>query len=157
MADPSYPAFSIFAFISFIIVLIPLPWHFQSWNSGTCLYMVWTAVGCLNLFVNSIIWHNNIIDWAPIWCDICKYSPLLSPFQEHHLTTSIASRLIVGIAVAIPAASLCINRRLYKIASCQTPTITLAHVRQRAYISEIHLNLFCSRNAGPLWKTWLLD
>ncbi|KAG6839154.1 pheromone B alpha 3 receptor, partial [Blastosporella zonata] len=70
MADPAYPAFSIFSFIGFILVLIPLPWHLQAWNSGTCLFMIWTAIGCLNAFINSIVWHNNAIDWAPVWCDI---------------------------------------------------------------------------------------
>nr|AVI69658.1 pheromone receptor [Cyclocybe aegerita] len=121
MADPIYPTFSVFAFISFILVLIPLPWHFQAWNSGTCLYMVWTALGCLNLFINSIIWHNNFVDWAPIWCDI-------------------SSRIIVGVSVAIPAASLCINRRLYKIASCQTVTLTYAH-KKRAVMVDLAIGL----------------
>lgn len=40
----------------------------------------------------------------------------------------IASRLMVGTAVAIPAASLCINRRLYHIACVQTVTVTKAEV-----------------------------
>ncbi|KAH6890859.1 pheromone receptor, partial [Coprinopsis sp. MPI-PUGE-AT-0042] len=101
--DPSYPAFPIFSIIGFVLVLIPLPWHLQAWNSGTCLFMLWTAIGCLNLFVNSIVWQGNAIDWAPTWCDI-------------------SSRLTVGISVGIPAASLCINRRLYKIASANTVT-----------------------------------
>lgn len=40
----------------------------------------------------------------------------------------IATRIVVGVSVALPAASLCINRRLYKIASCQTTSLTPAHV-----------------------------
>lgn len=72
-SDPSYPAFPVFAFLGFVVVLIPLPWHLQSWNAGTCLYMLWTALACLNQFVNSIVWHNNAINWAPVWCDICMY------------------------------------------------------------------------------------
>nr|QQL12040.1 mating-type protein STE3.1 [Hypsizygus marmoreus] len=121
MADPSYPAFSIFSFIGFILVLIPLPWHFQAWNSGTCLFMIWTALGCLNLFVNSIVWHDNAIDWAPIWCDI-------------------STRITIGVSVAIPAASLCINRRLYKIASGSTVTITRGHKR-RAVMVDLAIGL----------------
>jgi hypothetical protein len=39
-----------------------------------------------------------------------------------------ATRIIVGVAVALPAASLCINRRLYKIAVCQTANVSAAHV-----------------------------
>ncbi|KAF9450970.1 STE3-domain-containing protein [Macrolepiota fuliginosa MF-IS2] len=121
MADPTYPLFSVFAFVAFVLVLIPLPWHLQAWNSGTCLYMIWTAIGCLNLFINSIVWHGNAIDWAPVWCDI-------------------STRLMTGVSVAIPAASLCINRRLYKIASCQTATVGYAQKR-RAVLIDLAIGL----------------
>lgn len=71
--DPTYPLFPIFAFLGFILSLIPLPWHFQAWNSGTCFYMMWASLACLNQFVNSIVWRGNILNPAPIWCDICKW------------------------------------------------------------------------------------
>ncbi|TFY54063.1 hypothetical protein EVG20_g9864 [Dentipellis fragilis] len=119
--DPSYPAFPVFAFIGTFLVLIPLPWHLQAWNSGTCLYMFWTSIACLNLFVNSIVWHGNALDLAPVWCDI-------------------STRLIVGVAVAIPSASLCINRRLYLITSVQNVTITRAEKR-RAVIVDLSIGL----------------
>lgn len=73
MSDPSYPVFPVFSAISFVLVLTPLPWHLEAWNSGTCLYMIWTAVACLNQFINSIIWHGNALNWAPVWCDICAF------------------------------------------------------------------------------------
>jgi hypothetical protein len=44
------------------------------------------------------------------------------------LTNTPASRLTIGIAVALPAASLCINRRLYKIASLQFVSMTREQV-----------------------------
>lgn len=34
--------------------------------------MAWTGIACLNVFVNSIVWNGNAINWAPVWCDICK-------------------------------------------------------------------------------------
>jgi hypothetical protein len=67
------------------------------------------------------------------------------PWWYHGVLTSfLASRIIVGVAVAIPAASLCINRRLYKIASCQTVTITRAHVDmlQNIVIRRDHLTIY---------------
>ncbi|KAL4259943.1 G-protein coupled receptor 4 family protein [Pleurotus pulmonarius] len=121
MADPTFPLYPIFSLLGFIFALIPLPWHLQAWNSGTCLYMIWTAIGCLVYFVNSIVWHNNAIDWAPLWCDI-------------------STRLIVGLSVAIPAASLCINRRLYKIASVQTVSISRGEKR-RAVLVDLAIGL----------------
>ncbi|TDL16350.1 STE3-domain-containing protein [Rickenella mellea] len=92
--DPTYPLYSIFAFICFILVLSPLPWHLQAWNVGTCMYMLWTSTVCLIWFINSLIWRNNAIDWAPIYCDI-------------------TTRIVIGAGVAIPACGLCIQRRLY--------------------------------------------
>jgi pheromone a factor receptor len=71
-SDPTYPAFPVLSFLGACLLLIPLPWHFQAFNSGTCLYMIWTALGLLNLSINSIVWRSTAINYAPVWCDICK-------------------------------------------------------------------------------------
>jgi pheromone a factor receptor len=83
-------AYSVFSFIGFWLSVIPLYWHLQgklqftngpslnikvhvtAWNTGTCMYMVWTALGCLIYFINSILWRGNVLDKAPIYCDIGK-------------------------------------------------------------------------------------
>jgi len=101
--EPPNYVFSIFSFIGFVLVCIPFPWHLEAWNTGTCLYMASTALACLNGFINSIVWNKNVTNWAPVWCDI-------------------SSRYIIGVSVAIPAASLCINRRLYLITTVQSVT-----------------------------------
>lgn len=66
-----YPLFPIFSALGFVLVLIPLPWHLEAWNSGTCYYMIWTALACFNSFVNSIAWADDALNRAPVWCDIC--------------------------------------------------------------------------------------
>ncbi|EAU87392.2 pheromone B alpha 1 receptor [Coprinopsis cinerea okayama7 len=124
MAYPAaYPnwVFSMFAFIGFLCCAIPFPWHLEAWNTGTCLYMFWTGLGCLFQFVNSIVWNRNAINWAPVWCDI-------------------TARFIVGCSWAIPAASLCINRRLYHIASVRSVTISRAEKR-RAIMVDLAIGL----------------
>ncbi|TDL26938.1 fungal pheromone STE3G-protein-coupled receptor [Rickenella mellea] len=120
-ADPTYPLFSVFAFLGFVLALIPLRWHLQAWNAGTCLYMIWSSIFCLNQFINSIVWRDNAINWAPVWCDI-------------------SSRLIVLGPVAIPAASLCINRRLYKISTTQSVGISREQ-KQRAILEDLVIGL----------------
>ncbi|TFK32933.1 pheromone A receptor-domain-containing protein [Crucibulum laeve] len=119
----SYPNFvySIFAFIGFLLCAIPFPWHLEAWNTGTCLYMAWTGLACLNQFINSVVWDHTVINKAPVWCDI-------------------SSRFIIGSTVAIPAASLCINRRLYHIASVRSVTITKAEKR-RAIMVDLAIGL----------------
>ncbi|EIN05671.1 STE3-domain-containing protein [Punctularia strigosozonata HHB-11173 SS5] len=110
----AYPQelFTAFAFFGFTLSVIPLYWHLEVWNVGTVLYMLWTAVGCLNNFVNSIVFKHNAINWAPVWCDI-------------------SSRLIIGTSVAIPAAALCITRRLYHITTCEQVMQTRADKRRQ--------------------------
>ncbi|KAF7344703.1 Pheromone receptor [Mycena venus] len=106
-SDPTYPLFPIFAFLGFVLPLVPLPWHFQSWNSGTCWYIFWASLSCLNQFVNSIVWAGNTLNSAPAWCEI-------------------SIRIMMGASVGLPAASLCINRRLYHIASVRAVVVTKA-------------------------------
>jgi len=107
--------FAFFAFLSFILVSIPLPWHLEAWNTGTCLYIIWTATGSLILCINAIIWDGNTVNWAPVWCDI-------------------SAKFITGLSVAIPAASLCINRRLYNIASIRSASFTRSDRRRATQI-----------------------
>lgn len=115
MGAPPNEVFTAFAFVGFAMCTIPFYWHLEAWNTGTCLYMAWTGVACLNQFINSIVWHHNAINWAPVWCDI-------------------SARIIIGSSVAIPAASLCINRRLYKIATIKSVMITKAEKRRGVMI-----------------------
>ncbi|RXW19569.1 hypothetical protein EST38_g6291 [Candolleomyces aberdarensis] len=115
------PVYSTFALLGFLACAIPFPWHLEAWNTGTCLYMLWCGIGCLNLFINSIIWHGSAFNWSPVWCDI-------------------SSRIILGCSFAIPAASLCINRRLYHIASCQAVTVSRAEKR-RAVMVDMAIGL----------------
>ncbi|KXN83184.1 Pheromone B alpha 3 receptor [Leucoagaricus sp. SymC.cos] len=123
MADPAYPVFPICAFLGFLFSLIPLPWHLRAWNSGTCFFMMWSSLACLNQLVNSITWHNNWANHAPIWC---KFS----------------IRIIMGCAVGLPAASLCINRRLYHIITAKTTAITKRDKRHALVIDTIICLLF---------------
>ncbi|KAJ7196332.1 hypothetical protein B0H12DRAFT_1245360 [Mycena haematopus] len=61
--------------------------------------------------VDSLIWRGN----APVWCDISTHFP-------------------AGFNLAIPACSLCINRRLYQIASLRTVTKTNLAEKRRAIL-----------------------
>ncbi|KAF9451272.1 STE3-domain-containing protein [Macrolepiota fuliginosa MF-IS2] len=104
-------AFSAFSFISFVLTAIPFAWHLEAWNTGTCIYMGWISIGNLFLFVDSVVWDGNVTDWAPVWCDI-------------------VTKFLIGVSVAIPAAALCINRRLYHIVRVSTVTRTIAEKRR---------------------------
>jgi len=98
MSSAETYAYTVMTAIGMLLVLLPLPWHWQARNSGTLLYIFWAFVGNLNYFVNSIIWRGNMGNPAPVWCDI-------------------SSKIAIGLGVAYPACSLCINRRLFNIAT----------------------------------------
>jgi Pheromone A receptor len=55
-----------------------------AWNVGTCLFMIWTGLGCLIQCINSIVWNNNMIDKAPVYCDIGN--PLAQSIVPQRLT-----------------------------------------------------------------------
>nr|ALK27861.1 mating factor receptor STE3-2 [Limonomyces culmigenus] len=130
MTDFAWPFFPIVALLGAVLPLIPLSWHLQAWNSGTCYYMIWASILCLNQFVNAIVWHGTAIDFAPVWCDI-------------------STRIIVAGNVAIPLTSLCINRRLYNIARIHGVSLTKDDKRRAVIVDS----LICV--GGPLLQVAL--
>ncbi|KAG1750492.1 GPCR fungal pheromone mating factor, partial [Suillus paluster] len=119
--NPTYPLLPVFSCLTFFLVLIPFPWHLQAWNAGTCVYMFWGGISCLIQFVNSIVWHNNVLNVAPVWCDI-------------------STKLFIGASVGLPASALCISRRLYTIAVIKTVSVTREDKR-RAVIGDLCISI----------------
>jgi len=117
MPAPPNGVYTAFSFIGFVLCAIPFYWHLEAWNTGTCLYMIWVGLGCLMQCINSIVWNKNMIDRAPVYCDI-------------------STRIQAGLNVALPASSLCINRRLYKIATMKAVMFTSSDKR-RAVIYDL--------------------
>lgn len=94
--DPSYPAVPLFNFLGFILVLIPLPWQLQSWNTGTCMFSIWVSLACLDCFIRTVVWRDNVNNYAPIYCDICSsFKPPMSVFL---LLTSVSCRCFQQVA-----------------------------------------------------------
>ncbi|KAH7873493.1 pheromone A receptor-domain-containing protein [Lentinula edodes] len=87
-----------------VLVFIPFYWHFKTRNTGTCLFMAWTGLACLVLSINSILWNNSTSNFAPLWCDI-------------------SAKFLVGANSAISSVSLCINLRLWLVASDRVRTL----------------------------------
>lgn len=73
--------------------------------------MFWAGLGCLNIFVNSVLFSHTAQNIAPVWCDI-------------------STRIMIAQSIGIPAASLCINRRLYYIASLKSTSLTRSEKRR---------------------------
>lgn len=62
------------SFAVFLIMLIlasPTQWRVR--NTGTILNIGWLLAGNLTFLVNAVIWRDNVVNSAPVWCDICKH------------------------------------------------------------------------------------
>lgn len=68
----SQAIFVVFSALATVLLLLPLPWHIKSGNAGTLLYIFWTLTANLILFINAIVWKDNVGNWAPVWCDISE-------------------------------------------------------------------------------------
>jgi pheromone a factor receptor len=90
--------FVLCAGIGALLVAIPFPRAIASGNVGTSMLIVWIEAAFLVQFVNAIRWHQNIENWAPVWCDFCGY-------------------FLPTADVALVACGVSINRRLYMIAT----------------------------------------
>ncbi|KAH9983018.1 GPCR fungal pheromone mating factor [Russula compacta] len=113
--------YTTFSFIGFLMSAIPLYWHMEAWNAGTCLSMGWVGVGCLTQCINSIIWNNNTVDRARVYC-------------------LISVSIQAGLNVAISTSSLCIFRRLYKIAAMK-PVMTTRAEKLREVIIDLLIGI----------------
>jgi hypothetical protein len=79
--------------------------------------MTWTALGCFNLFITP---SSGMAIWATMHqCGVIfvRFTKVLVPRGSSLVI--LAVRITVGVSIAIPAASLCINRRLCRISCLQ--------------------------------------
>ncbi|VDC04675.1 unnamed protein product [Peniophora sp. CBMAI 1063] len=160
MAAPPNELFIVLSGFGFFFCAIPFWWHLQAWNAGTCLFMFWTGIGCLNAMINAIIWNHNVANIAPVWCDI-------------------STRFMVGLNVGLPAAVLVIMLRLWKIASLRSAQITPGEKRRdmiidisiglglpilnmglQVVVQSNRFNIWedvgCFWNTYPTWVSWLI-
>ncbi|KAH7338566.1 STE-3-like pheromone receptor [Rhizoctonia solani] len=101
--------FPIVSFICTILVLSPLPWHWRARNIPTLSLIFWLTAVNLPHGVNAIMWADNIINHAPVWCDIF-------------------TKLEIGAHYAYAASTVCICRNLARVCS---PYYTIPNAAQK--------------------------
>ena len=69
MPDVTLP---IFALVSVILALLPIPSHWRAKNISILALVFWLNLGNSNNFINRLVWNDNALNKAPVWCDICK-------------------------------------------------------------------------------------
>ncbi|KAI0312004.1 GPCR fungal pheromone mating factor [Amylostereum chailletii] len=99
--DPTYPLVPVLNFLSAVLVLIPfmITRRLLS-NVGITMLGMWILLLSTWQGVNAILWSNHAENIAPVWCNV-------------------ASHLLFGMEVGIPASQMVITRQLYRIAHTQ--------------------------------------
>lgn len=83
--DPTYPLVPIANFMACAFTVIPL-FHMlnRSWNTGVFVFALWLFLTNFSTAVNTIIWSNDEVDRAPVWCNICKSSWKTCDFKDNY-------------------------------------------------------------------------
>ncbi|PVG02656.1 STE3-domain-containing protein [Serendipita vermifera] len=111
-----YPVYPIACFFTMLLILIPIPTHWKAGNTAVISLAVWTWFGLLIVMINTIVWHGNLRNPYPIWVDICN---------------AYLAMLPVGIASSL----LCIQYKLWTIASTKAVLITEKKMRRQKYLT----------------------
>ncbi|KLO07064.1 STE3-domain-containing protein [Schizopora paradoxa] len=91
-----YPIIPIGNFIGVILALLPLVSQTRKLSVAVWAYAILIAIYCFQMFVNSIIWHNNVNIVVPVWCDI-------------------VTKIQVGVSIGTRTCALVICMELFKI------------------------------------------
>jgi pheromone a factor receptor len=133
--------FALFCGISIFLVSIPSPWHWRSRNTGTLIYIAWSLIANIVYFVNAVIWRNNADNVSPVWCDICECHLADIPvYYIDYLFDITAIKLQVALGPGLSGASLCITRRLAKIATSKT-SVTDSRQRRNDMIIDLGIGV----------------
>ena len=71
-------AFLVFCPLSVILLLLALPIHIRTRNTGTLLLIGWLLCSNIVTLVNAILFWDSVANKAPVWCDISLSVSLLT-------------------------------------------------------------------------------
>lgn len=132
--DPTYPLVPTANFLACVLVVIPLAHMLtRPLKTGVYLFAFWVLLSSLSTAINTLFWSNDVENRAPIWCDICKSSIISSSLLMTEIWLE-ASHIDILVNTGIPACSLSITRRLYKITTLKGAIINRRQVCNRCLV-----------------------
>jgi len=96
-----YPITPIGNFVGVVLALLPLISRIRKLSLAVWGYSIWIALFNFTMFVDTIIWHDNVNIVVPVWCDI-------------------VTKLQIGVGVGTRACALVICIHLHKITRLRT-------------------------------------
>ena len=110
-----YPALPAGAFIAAFLILIPASWLWRAGHIPTLSLIAWLFTLNIVYGANSLVWSDDAIDRVPIGCDICEYFVLKVMDSIPNPARPIATKLIVGASIALPACTFRLCKHLAMI------------------------------------------
>ncbi|KAK9894799.1 fungal pheromone STE3G-protein-coupled receptor [Cystobasidium minutum MCA 4210] len=107
-----YP-FMILSLLCAVLNILPFCWQLQHGNSGPACLGFWVILTNLVTFINAMVWRNDAINRAPIWCDI-------------------TSKILLAGPLGLLASNVCIARFLARVVNPRARVITARDRRNRA-------------------------
>jgi hypothetical protein len=89
----------LFSFIGFVLVLLPIRWHWKARNVATLSLITWLALGNLIIFINTILWADNYANHSPIWSAISEWKLMVYPALIHKAPESISPMVTLYLFV----------------------------------------------------------
>lgn len=68
-----HPELPFVSFLCAVLVLIPLPFHWQAGTVSTLCIVAWLFVCNVINGVNTVLWRNDVIIRATTWCDVGEW------------------------------------------------------------------------------------
>ena len=130
-----HPEFPYVALLAAVLVLVPLPWHWRAGNVATLSIIAWLFATDVIYGADAIVWGDNAIIVIPVWCDISEcssYSSEVCPSDSH-----LATKVIIGANIALPAACMCVCIHLKQVASIHNVKTSFQDKRRRQIIEAI--------------------
>ena len=71
--DPTYPLVPIANFLGFVLTIASIFTSVRcAVNTPIYIYLAWLSALCFIHGLNAVIWHDNVNNSAPVWCDISE-------------------------------------------------------------------------------------
>lgn len=73
-----HPELAPVAFTCALLLVVPLPWHWNARNIATLSIIGWLFVCNVIYGVDALIWGKSLDVIIPVWCDISKLVDFLT-------------------------------------------------------------------------------
>ena len=130
-----YPGVTALNFIFGALLLLYLPLQIRARNIGLSFFILWVSALCFAYGANTVVWRDNALNNAPIWCEICTFAF----FFPSHLGRTLVSRTY-DVVSSYPCKCRWVCRGRIVFLVCRTPTVLYRITSKSSHIPKAGTN-----------------